>query len=258
MVVGSRSALFAPLERLGLIVIDEEHEAAYKQEGRPTYHAREVAVRLGRLTGATVVLGSATPSVESYWQAQAGAYALLELRERAPQANRTTPPMGLATRHACRSARRATRGQHQHSQRAAGRGAARDARRGEQAILFLNRRGMASMIVCRECGYVARCTRCDISMTFHATEHAVICHYCGRKASVPHVCPICLVAQHPLLWSGHRARRERRQAPIPAGAGAALGPRHGQDAPRPRGAAACLRRASRRCAGGHADDRQGA
>ena len=158
VVLGSRSALFAPVERLGLIVVDEEHEGAYKQDRRPTYHARDVAVRLGALTGATVVLGSATPSVESYWRAQAGAYTLVELRERAPAGgSRSAPSDGAAAGHAGRSAGGAARGQHEHSERHAACGADETLERGEQAILFLNRRGMASSVVCRECGYVVRC-----------------------------------------------------------------------------------------------------
>ncbi|HET9981736.1 MAG TPA: primosomal protein N', partial [Ktedonobacterales bacterium] len=189
--LGSRSALFAPMERLGIIVVDEEHEAAYKQDRRPTYHARDVAIRLGALTGATVVLGSATPSVESYWRAQAGEYTMVELHERAPTADPDAPPQGLppVTVVDLRAALR--EGNTSILSDPLVTALHETLERGEQAILFLNRRGMASMIVCRECGYVVRCTHCDISMTLHASERAVICHYCGRKASVPYVCPIC-------------------------------------------------------------------
>jgi primosomal protein N' (replication factor Y) (superfamily II helicase) len=191
VVLGSRSALFAPIARLGLIVVDEEHEGAYKQDRRPTYHARDVAIRLGALAGATVVLGSATPSVESYWRAQAGEYTLVELHERAPAGEADAQPMGLppVTLVDLRAALR--EGNTSILSDPLVTALHETLERGEQAILFLNRRGMASMIVCRECGYVVRCTHCDISMTLHASERAVICHYCGRKASVPHVCPIC-------------------------------------------------------------------
>jgi primosomal protein N' (replication factor Y) len=191
VVLGSRSALFAPVERLGLIVVDEEHEGAYKQDRRPTYHARDVAIRLGKLTGAAVVLGSATPSVESYWQAQVGAYTLVELRERAPAGEQDAPPMGLPPVTLIDLRAELREGKTSILSDPLVAALHETLERGEQAILFLNRRGMASMIVCRECGYVVRCTHCDISMTLHASERAVICHYCGRKADVPHVCPIC-------------------------------------------------------------------
>ena len=189
--LGSRSALFAPMERVGLIVVDEEHEAAYKQDRRPTYHARDVAIRLGALTGATVVLGSATPSVESYWRAQTGEYSLVELHERAPTADPGAPPQGLPSVTVIDLRAELREGNTSILSEPLVTALHETLERGEQAILFLNRRGMASMIVCRECGYVVRCTHCDISMTLHASERAVICHYCGRKASVPHVCPIC-------------------------------------------------------------------
>jgi primosomal protein N' (replication factor Y) len=191
VVLGSRSALFAPLERLGLIVVDEEHEGAYKQDRRPTYHARDVAIQLGALTGATVVLGSATPSVEAYWRAQLGEYTLVELHERAPAGESDVPPMGLPPVTLVDLRAELREGNTSILSDSLVMALRETLERGEQAILFLNRRGMASMVVCRECGYVARCSHCDISMTLHASEHAVICHYCGRKASVPHVCPIC-------------------------------------------------------------------
>jgi primosomal protein N' (replication factor Y) len=191
VVLGSRSALFAPIARLGLIVLDEEHEGAYKQDRRPTYHARDVAIRLGALTRATVVLGSATPSVESYWHAQTGEYSLVELHERAPAGDSDAPPMGLPPVTLVDLRAELREGNTSILSDPLVTALHETLERGEQAILFLNRRGMASMIVCRECGYVVRCTHCDISMTLHASERAVICHYCGRKASVPHVCPIC-------------------------------------------------------------------
>ncbi|HET8907892.1 MAG TPA: primosomal protein N' [Ktedonobacterales bacterium] len=190
VVLGSRSALFAPVDRVGLIVVDEEHEGAYKQDRRPTYHARDVAIRLGALTGAAVVLGSATPSVESYWLAQSGEYALIELRERAPAGDQDTPT-GLPSVTLVDLRAELREGNTSILSEPLVTALHQTLDRGEQAILFLNRRGMASMVVCRECGYVVRCTHCDISMTLHASERAVICHYCGRKASVPRVCPIC-------------------------------------------------------------------
>jgi primosomal protein N' (replication factor Y) len=199
IVVGSRSALFAPVERLGLIVVDEEHEAAYKEEQRaPTYHAREVAVQLGQLTGARVVLGSATPSVEAYWRAREGAYTLVELRERAPtvassatnaEAERRPPSLPPVTlidlRAELRAGRTSILSEPLHA------ALTETLARGEQAILFLNRRGAASSVMCRECGYVVRCARCDVAMTYHAAERTMLCHYCGRHEPPPATCPVC-------------------------------------------------------------------
>jgi primosomal protein N' (replication factor Y) (superfamily II helicase) len=201
VVLGSRSAVFAPVERLGLIVVDEEHEAAYKEEQRPpTYHARDVAVRLGALTGATVVLGSATPSVEAYWRASQGEYTLLELRQRAPSG--LTAPDGGSTPSAAPAAQLpdVTLVDLRAELRSGNTSILSDTLqaalwqtldRGEQAILFLNRRGMASSVVCRECGYVVRCRFCDVSLTYHAGERALICHYCGRREDAPQACPVC-------------------------------------------------------------------
>jgi primosomal protein N' (replication factor Y) (superfamily II helicase) len=199
IVVGSRSALFAPIERLGLIVVDEEHEAAYKQGRAPTYHARDVAVRLGALAGATVVLGSATPSIEAYWLAEQSAYRLIELRERAPASMPAggadaagpafTVELPLVTLVDLRAELRA--GNTSILSQALQSALHETLERGEQAILFLNRRGTASSVICRECGYVARCARCDVSMTFHASDRALLCHYCGRREPAPQTCPVC-------------------------------------------------------------------
>jgi primosomal protein N' (replication factor Y) len=204
IVLGSRSALFAPVERLGLIVVDEEHEGAYKQDRTPTYSARDAAVRLGLLSGAAVVLGSATPSIESYWLATQGTYTLLELRERpdpSPGLSSTEgeeqrlpiirgvdglPPVTVVDLRA--ELRAGNTSILSESLRAA---LQETLDRGEQAILFLNRRGTASSVVCRECGYVVRCGNCDVSMTYHAGEHVMICHYCGKRQPEPALCPVC-------------------------------------------------------------------
>lgn len=229
VVLGSRSALFAPVDSLGLIIVDEEHEAAYKQDRTPTYHARDAAVRLGELSGAAVVLGSATPSVESYWLATQGTYTLVELRERAPTAATGSVPrtpttteeqgeaIGITPQSSDVSANTATNEETAlgaipglppvtlidlRAELRAGntsilsealRTALRQTiERGEQAVLFLNRRGTASSVVCRECGYVARCHHCDVSMTYHAAEQAMLlCHYCGRREAAPQTCPNC-------------------------------------------------------------------
>jgi len=218
VVLGSRSALFAPIEDLGLIIVDEEHESAYKQDRSPTYHARDVAVRLGALTGATVVLGSATPAVESYWRATIGEYTLIELTERAGPHPSPSPKgrgaaggalvadgeLGVSETVETRSGapelppvtivdlRAELRAGATSVLSGALQRALRETlERHEQAILFLNRRGSASCVMCRECGYVARCEHCDVSLTYHATESALICHYCGQQTAAPQVCPLC-------------------------------------------------------------------
>jgi len=184
VVIGSRSALFSPLPDLGIIIIDEEHESAYKQaELRPTYHARHVATVLGHILDIPVVLGSATPSVDSFYRAERGNYRLIELPGRITGA---LPPVEvidlrneLHTGNTSIISRRL-----QEEIRLV-------LEQGQQAILFLNRRGAASCVLCRDCGFVAICDRCDIPLTYHATERLLLCHYCGRRNEVLHFCPNC-------------------------------------------------------------------
>jgi primosomal protein N' (replication factor Y) len=184
VVIGSRSALFAPLPDLGIIIVDEEHEAAYKQsERRPTYHAREAALALGRILGIPVVLGSATPALESFYRAEQGIYRLVELPGRIGAA---MPPVEVidlrGELHAGNTSIISRRLQEELE---------RVLSLGQQAILFLNRRGAASCVLCRDCGFVALCDRCDIPLTYHATERVLLCHYCGRQNKVLHFCPAC-------------------------------------------------------------------
>jgi primosomal protein N' (replication factor Y) len=184
IVIGSRSALFAPLPDLGMIIVDEEHEPAYKQsEFKPTYHARETAIMLGRLLHIPVVLGSATPSIETFYHAQQGDYQLVELPGRIGAA---LPPVEIIDLrnelHAGNTSIISRRLQEELE---------RVLKRGQQAILFLNRRGAASCVLCRDCGFVALCDRCDIPLTYHATERILLCHYCGRQGKVLHFCPLC-------------------------------------------------------------------
>nr|BBH94003.1 primosomal protein N' [Thermogemmatispora argillosa] len=184
VVLGSRSALFVPLPDLGLIILDEEHETAYKQEERrPTYHARDVACALGRLLGIPVVLGSATPSVTSFYRAQQGAYQLLELPERigAP-----LPPVEVVDlRSELHAGNTSILSRRLHSE------LERVLAQRQQAILYLNRRGAASCVLCRECGYVAMCEHCDVPLTYHATERMLLCHYCNGRHPVLTRCPHC-------------------------------------------------------------------
>ncbi|MBM2831333.1 MAG: priA, partial [Dehalococcoidia bacterium] len=188
VVIGSRSAIFAPQRELGLIVVDEEHEWTYKQQDRtPRYHAREVAVKLGRICGAVVILGSATPDLESYYRSERGEYELLELPERiAGHRLASLPEVELVDmREELKAGNRSI------FSRSLLRGISRvlDAR--EQAILFLNRRGDATFVQCRRCGFALRCRRCDVSLTYHSVEEGLYCHQCNYRVSVPGLCPQC-------------------------------------------------------------------
>jgi primosomal protein N' (replication factor Y) len=184
VVIGSRSALFAPVADLGLIIIDEEHEPAYKQsEFKPTYHARDVALQMGEMLHIPVILGSATPAIESYYRATQKEYQLVELRGRI---GATLPPVEVID----------LRGElHTGNTSIISRRLQEELERvlslKQQAILFLNRRGAASCVLCRDCGFVAACEQCDIPLTYHATERVLLCHYCGNQRKVIHFCPIC-------------------------------------------------------------------
>jgi primosomal protein N' (replication factor Y) len=184
VVIGSRSALFAPLPDPGIIIIDEEHEPAYKQsERRPTYHARDAAVTLGQILGVPVVMGSATPAVASFYNAHQGLYRLVELRHRVNTMLPAVEVVDLRNElHAGNTSIISRRLQEELEH---------VLEHGQQAILFLNRRGAASCVLCRDCGYVARCERCDIPMTYHSTERILLCHYCGYQSQVLQFCPQC-------------------------------------------------------------------
>ncbi|MEW6426002.1 MAG: primosomal protein N', partial [Bacillota bacterium] len=183
VVLGARSALFAPLREPGLIIIDEEHEPSYKQEESPRYHARTVALHLARERGAVVVLGSATPALESFYAAGRGEYRLLRMDERIE--SRPLPQVRVVDMRA--ELRRGNRGFFSRQLLLAVRDAL--ARR-EQVILFLNRRGFSTIVVCRECGLVVKCPHCDVSLTYH-TGGRLLCHYCNHTAPAPARCPDC-------------------------------------------------------------------
>ena len=216
IVIGPRSALFSPLPSLGLIILDEEHDGSYKQDApSPRYHAREVAIELARLAGATVILGSATPSLESYYRAQRGEFALLEMprrimghtrrlhdlqaRFRVPHIRYHTlrdgpaearylplPPVQIVD---LRAELRA--GNRSIFSRALQRAMDEALGRGEQVILFLNRRGTATFVLCRDCGTVLRCPRCDVPLTYHGPRARLVCHNCNHREPQPDVCPRC-------------------------------------------------------------------
>jgi primosomal protein N' (replication factor Y) len=202
VVIGARSALFAPLSRIGLIVLDEAHDGSYKQAEPiplPAYHARETAVALGRLTGATVLLGSATPDLVTYYHATQGTYDLLELPHRIipgtqqpvpkpPSVQPSLPPVRIVDlRQELRAGNRSI------FSRSLQEALCQTLEANQQAILFLNRRGAATFVLCRDCGYVARCPRCDVPLTFHrmSTPGGLICHHCNHREPTPKHCPDC-------------------------------------------------------------------
>lgn len=182
--IGARSAIFAPFRNLGLIIIDEEHESSYKQVENPKYHAREVAIQRGKLHGAPVVLGTATPAVESYYLAQIGGYQHILLKERV--GGRPLPQVEVVDMRD--ELRQGNRSMFSSSLRQA---LIDCIDRGEQAVVFLNRRGFSTFVMCRECGETIECPHCDISLTYHHTNRTVRCHYCGYAEPVPAKCPHC-------------------------------------------------------------------
>jgi primosomal protein N' (replication factor Y) len=183
IVIGARSAIFAPIDPLGLIVVDEEHEHSYKQEESPRYNARDVAALRGQNEKAVVVLGSATPSMESFYNAQTGKYALLEMPTRADDKK-----MPLVRVVDLRLEKTEKGGAPVFSQRLKDAIAIRLERK-EQTILFLNRRGYASSMQCPKCGYVAGCPNCSISLTYHRAAQQLRCHICGYVSPAPTLCP---------------------------------------------------------------------
>jgi primosomal protein N' (replication factor Y) (superfamily II helicase) len=185
MVVGTRSAVFAPVADPALIIVDEEQDGSYKQEETPRYHARDVAVMRARKAGATVVLGSATPSLESYFNAQNNKYTLLELPDRVEQ--RPLPEVEILD---MKEEFRDTGHEQVISRRLAAEIAERLARR-EQVMVLLNRRGYAPVVLCRACGHTVQCAHCAIALTHHKREHRLQCHYCGYLQAVPKICEEC-------------------------------------------------------------------
>jgi primosomal protein N' (replication factor Y) len=188
VVIGPRSALFAPQPDLGLIILDEEHEWTYKQaDASPRYHTREAARKLAELSGATLVLGSATPDVESYFRSQNGTYRLLELNERITTGIVSPMPdveiVDLRDELKAGNLSLFSRSLHSAIETAL--------KNREQIILFLNRRGGATFVECRHCGYVIRCQRCEVPLSYHFTEESLICHQCNYHTAVPRACPRC-------------------------------------------------------------------
>ncbi len=207
VVVGSRSAVFAPVSDLGLIVLDEEHEWTYKQhDSQPRYHARDAAARLGELTGATALLGSASPDVCSYYRGLRGEYGLNVLSERLMRgSDGTTGVLPLPQVEIVDMRRELREGNAEMFSRRLKAGLASCLDAGGQAILFLNRRGTASNMHCRNCGYSVKCGGCDVALTYHRPIQRLICHYCGRKRRMPNNCPECLSYRLGLYGIGTQA-----------------------------------------------------
>jgi len=185
VVIGARSSIFAPLENLGIIIVDEEHESSYKQDEAPRYNARDMAVLRGHREGAAVLLGSATPSLESWHNAQTGKYRLVRLNQRVDdkrmpvvrvldlrQQARRTPEGGILSA----PLKEAIEGR---------------IAKGEQTILFLNRRGFSTSMLCEACGHVCECPDCSVSLTYHRAAGRIVCHICGHSSRAPKVCPKC-------------------------------------------------------------------
>ena len=184
IVVGARSAVFAPVRRLGLLVVDEEHEPSFKQEDQLRYHARDLALVRGTLTRTTVVLGSATPSLESVYNARHGKLTLVRLPERVHRR-----PMPEVTLVDLRSA--PTIDPERTLSEALVRALEENLAAGEQSLLFLNRRGYANFLLCRTCGHIHECPHCSISLTYHRERRRLVCHYCDHQRPIPEKCPKC-------------------------------------------------------------------
>jgi primosomal protein N' (replication factor Y) len=233
VVVGTRSGIFAPVEKLGLVVVDEEQDSSYKQESMPRYHARDVAVMRAKLAGAAVVLGSATPSLETWHNATTGKYQRIEIRERVM--DRPLPEVRLVD---MRQEFQETGEEHLFS-RALIEQTKETLDRGEQAIILLNRRGYSFVVVCRACGVKLECENCSIALTYHkalpgdgqAAGQRLECHYCGYKKTVPRRCPSCESEYLYFLGAGSQQGEERLQEIFP---GARIG-RMDRDTVRGRG-----------------------
>ncbi|MQS44429.1 primosomal protein N' [Lactobacillus salsicarnum] len=184
VVVGARSAVFAPLDNIGLIIIDEEHEASYKQDDNPRYHARDVAKWRSDYNNCPLVLGSATPSLESRARAQKGVYKLINMTKRIN--NHALPHVQIVDMRNAENS--AVKGDFSPLLQD---NLWRVLKRKEQAIVLLNRRGYSSFLMCRECGFVLKCPNCDVSLTYHKNLGKMKCHYCGHEENVPHICPNC-------------------------------------------------------------------
>jgi primosomal protein N' (replication factor Y) (superfamily II helicase) len=210
VVVGTRSAVFAPLENLGLIVVDEEQEASYKQEETPRYHGRDVAIVRAKLEGAVALLGSATPSLESFHNARAGKYHLLQLDSRVE--NRPLAPVEVVDlREEFRSTHKAGPFSSKLSEAIAARLA-----EGTQSLILINRRGYSWFVICRSCGAGIQCENCSISLTYHKQRERLECHYCGFSRRVPKTCPKCASEHVYFFGAGAEQLEEKLREKFPS------------------------------------------
>ncbi len=184
IVIGARSAIFAPLKDIGIIIIDEEHDGSYKSESHPRYNTIDVARQRAKLSGCSLVLGSATPSLDSYYNCMQGTYKLLEMKERINK--RELPPIRIID-----MVNEAKKGNRSLFSDALLTSLEKTIKEGNQAMLFLNRRGYTSFLMCRDCGWVAKCKDCDVSLVYHKRENVLKCHYCGNRYKAFDVCPEC-------------------------------------------------------------------
>ena len=226
VVVGTRSAVFAPVADLALMIVDEEHDSSYKQEETPRYHARDVAVMRAKMADAVVVLGSATPSLESYYNAKKHKYELLELPDRVEK--RPLPEVEIID---MRQEFQET-GHEQVISRKLAEEIKERLERKEQVMVLLNRRGYSPVVLCRSCGKTLECKNCAIAMTHHKRAQRMVCHYCGFMAPVPKT--VRGVRQRVRVFSGNRFGEAGRIAArnVSAGAHRAAGSRHGARARR--------------------------
>ncbi|HLJ27115.1 MAG TPA: primosomal protein N' [Candidatus Angelobacter sp.] len=209
IVVGTRSAVYAPVSNLALLVVDEEHDSSYKQEETPRYHGRDVAVMRGKLSSAAVVLASATPSVESYHNAETAKYKLIELTERVER--RPLPDVEVVDmRFEFQQS-----GEDRLFSRQLVQEVSERLDRDEQAMILLNRRGYSSIVLCRACGETLQCKNCSIAMTFHKSGYRMECHYCRFKRAVPKVCPACNSEYIYFLGAGSEKVEERLHEAFP-------------------------------------------
>lgn len=207
VLIGVRSAVFAPFADLGLVIIDEEHETSYKQEERPNYHAREVALARCRHTGAPLVLGSATPDIVTYYKAQTGEYTHLRLTQR-PNGSQ------LPTVHLVDMRRELQEKNYSVLSRRLQQALVTTVAEGEQAIVLLNRRGFSTFVMCRDCGYTITCPHCAVALVYHSANEDMRCHYCGNTAPVPKECPNCHSRRIKFFGTGtQKAEAELEQLP---------------------------------------------
>lgn len=208
VVVGARSAVFAPFTNIGLFILDEEHESTYKQEDSPRYHARDVAIERARYFHCPVILGSATPSLESHARAQKNVYTLLTMKHR-PKALSLPDVQIIDMRAELREGNRSM-----FSVQLA-EAIRQRVERQEQTVLFLNKRGFSSFVLCRDCGTVIQCPNCDISLTYHRFQEQLKCHYCGFEEHVPHACPECQSEHIRFFGTGTQKAEEELQKLVP-------------------------------------------